>query len=173
MGRKLKEKGSSSWWPMWTQSGTDKSQISFHGVYKAPHGGLGLHAADQCKQSPSIGPLLAPFGRPPSAFYTPLSILHSRHSDESSVYTLSLLRVGHIWKRTLAKRRLTLLFFIFILSDPLQKYCWPQSCLVSLDISVEDCEGLWTEIESLSIFTYQGNVEFAVPNFTLLMSHRS
>lgn len=115
MGQKMKEKGSSSWRPMWTQSGTDKTQISLHSVYKAPHGGLGLHAADQCKQSPSTGPLLAPFGRPPSAFYDLLSIVRSRHS--SPVFAVFVFFAWGTYLEEKPSKKVGPTYF-FILSDP-------------------------------------------------------
>lgn len=60
---------------------------------------------------------------------------------------------------------------LFIFSGSKQKFCWLQSRLLSLDVCVADCEGLWTEIEDLRIFTYQENLDLAVLFFTLIMSH--
>lgn len=55
------QKRSRGWHSVWIQSGTDNSQISLcslRSVYKAPHRGLRLPAADQSKQSLSADPLL-------------------------------------------------------------------------------------------------------------------
>lgn len=112
------QKRSSGWRPAWIQSGTDNSQISLcslRSVYKAPHRGLGLPAADQSKQSLSADPLLVHRSADHPwvfmilwAFYAP----DGRRGPEFSVFVS--LREKHIWKILLQKLDVSFFFFFLI-----------------------------------------------------------